>query len=150
MNMLSEHFYLVEFTRSQTASRKGIRNVPGTTEINNMIVLCQAVLEPLREGMGMPIHISSGYRCLELNTAIGGSPTSQHPKGEAADLDHPTLNREIFYYILENIRVDQLIWEFGNEERPDWVHVSFTSTGRNRGQALRALRKEGRVIYEPY
>lgn len=150
MNKLSDHFWLSEFTRSQTASRKGIDNTPGTTEVKNLIALCQAVLQPLRVALGYAIFISSGYRSPFLNAAIGGSQGSQHMYGEAADLDHPYRNKEIFDYIKNYLNFDQLIWEFGNKERPDWVHVSFRK-GRNRGQVLRAFRDDnGRVKYEPF
>jgi len=147
MNQLSNNFYLIEFTRSQTAIRKGIDNQPNTPEIQNLIRLCNAVLQPLRVALGFPIHISSGYRCPFLNAAIGGARSSQHQYGKAADVDHPTKNKEIFDYIKNYLTFDQLIWEFGNKERPDWVHVSYDT--QNRGQVLKAFRDEkGKTKYE--
>ena len=148
MNQLSDNFWLSEFTRSQTATRKGIDNHPGTTEVQNLIRLCNSVLQPLRVALGFPIHISSGYRSPFLNAAIGGSRSSQHMFGKAADIDHATKNKEIYDYIKNYLTFDQLIWEFGDKQRPDWVHVSYDT--ENRGQVLRAFSEDVRTKYEPY
>ena len=98
--------------------------------------------------------MSSGYRSEELNVAIGGSVRSQHVQGRALDLDADVFGRctngEIFQYILNNLTFDQLIWEFGDEDNPDWVHVSYVRDGVNRGRCLKALRDDkGKVYYEP-
>jgi len=130
MNKLSENFHLIEFTRSQTAIRKGIDNKPGSTEIYNLRQLALFVLQPLRDALGVALHISSGYRCPLLNVAIRGSLKSQHMQGKAADVDHPTKNIEIFNWLKENVAFDQLI----NEYNFSWVHVSFSK--RNRNQIL--------------
>jgi hypothetical protein len=99
--------------------------------------------------------ISSGYRSKELNSAIGGSLTSQHCQGEAIDIDMDgsasgVSNADVFKYIKENLNFDQLIWEFGTKENPDWVHVSFESTGKQRKQILRATKVNGKTKYSAY
>ena len=133
---LSENFYLIEFTRSQTATRKGIDNIPTTEHIYNLRQLCYFILQPLRQALGFPLQISSGYRSVQLNRAIGGSTTSQHSIGQAADLVHPEKNKDIFDYIRKNLPFDQLIWEFGNNDSPDWVHVSWAI--EKRGEVMAA------------
>jgi zinc D-Ala-D-Ala carboxypeptidase len=104
--------------------------------------LCENVFEPLRLYLNTPIKISSGFRCLQVNRLIGGSATSQHTKGEAMDLQ---INAKGFNFIKDKLEFDQLIWEFGNDEQPSWVHVSFSS--RNRKQVLKASKKNGKTIY---
>jgi uncharacterized protein YcbK (DUF882 family) len=139
---LSKHFELAEFIRSSTAKRAGISNMPTDAHINNMKLLCEKVLEPIRVHFARPIIISSGYRSAALNRAIGGSTTSQHSSGEAADIDMDgtnVTNAQIFNYIKDNLEFDQLIWEFGTTTNPNWVHVSYESTGRQRKQILRAI-----------
>jgi hypothetical protein len=103
----------------------------------------------------VPIHISSGYRSVELNKCIGGSLTSQHCSGEAIDIDMDgspsgVTNKMVFDYIKDNLEFDQLIWEFGTKDNPDWVHVSYESTGRQRKQVLRAVRANGKTTYQNY
>ena len=108
------------------------------------------VFEPLRRWVEGPIKITSFYRCEELNRAIGGSTSSQHCKGQAMDLDDTfgfKTNAEMFDYIKNNIKFDQLIWEFGDDNNPDWIHVSYTKHRENRGKILRASRKDGRTVY---
>ena len=150
---LSENLTLRECTKSITASRLGINNTPDEWETENLRQLARYVFQPLREGLGVPIYVSSGYRSLDLNTAIGGSSRSQHIQGRALDLDADvyggTTNGDIFRYILNCIEFDQLIWEFGDEGSPDWVHVSFVYGGDNRKRCLRACRDDnGQVYYE--
>lgn len=144
--LLSEHFTLDEFLVSQTALRLGIKNVPPPMAVQNMKKLCMNVLEPLRESLGYPIYISSGFRCQELNSLIGGSPNSQHTKGQAADISAIS-NSELFYQAIKlDLPFDQLIWEFGSEERPAWVHISHT--GNPRKEILRAWKDEnGNTTY---
>jgi len=142
---LSQNFWLSEFIRSQSATRMGIDNIPSDAEYYNLLYLCKYVLQPLRDHFG-PLYISSGFRSLELNKVIGGSKTSQHVKGQAADIDSPTRNKEYFEYIRENLPFDQLIWEFGTDEMPDWVHVSY-DVSKNRRQILKAVRDEKGVRY---
>ena len=144
---LSKSFTLEEFTKSPTALRMGIVNLPTEKHIENMKTLCKLVLQPLRDYYGKPIYINSGYRNEVLNIRIGGSKTSQHCKGEAADLDVGEDNSKLFYYIKEHLEFDQLIWEYGNELNPDWVHVSYAQN--NRMQCLKTVRDiNGKVKYE--
>lgn len=146
---LSENFTLAELTKSSTATRLGIDNTPDPQQLENLVELCHKVLQPLRDAIG-PIRISSGLRVPALNKAIGGSSTSQHCaiNGAAADIDIED-NKKVFDYIKNNLQFDQLIWEFGNEKQPDWVHVSY-HYGHNRGQVLKAIKKDGKTKYVPY
>ena len=147
---LSNNFSLSELTKSQTATRKGIDNEPGTAEIENLIHLAESVLQPVREHFGKPVMISSGYRSPELCEAIGSSSKSQHAKGEAADFEiHGVDNKELATWISNNTTFDQLILEFYDEGDPNsgWVHCSAV-TGEPRKQGLRASKVEGRTKYE--
>lgn len=150
---LSKNLSLGEFTNSQTAKRRGIDNTPGIDHLEAAKELAENVFQPIRDHFGTPIYISSGYRSKALNEAIGGSQTSQHSKGEAIDIDMDHRkgpeNEDIFHYIREHINFDQLIWEFGTDERPDWVHVSYKKGGPQRGVILRAKRNSaGKTYYE--
>jgi hypothetical protein len=152
---LSEHLDLSEVVRSESAKRKGISNMPTAEHIANFKILAEKVFEPIREHFRCPIHISSGYRSKELNAAIGGSATSQHCTGEAIDIDmdgtpNGVTNRMVFDYIKDNLEFDQLIYEFGDAQNPDWVHVSYSATGNQRKQILRASRVNGKTTYSPY
>ena len=151
---LSKHFELAEFTRSSTAKRAGISNMPTEAHQANMKVLCEKVLEPIREHFARPIMISSGYRSAALNKITkGASSTSQHCSGEAVDIDMDgteITNKQIFDYIKANLEFDQMIWEFGTEANPDWVHVSYESTGKQRKQILRAVKQGGKTVYKAY
>lgn len=143
---LSPHFSLAEMVRSQTASRRGIRNVPGEAEIRALTLLCDKVLEPVRAHFGKPVIVTSGYRSPRLNTAIGGSASSQHCKGEAADFTVPgETNRAVFERIWHNLNYDQLIYEFGES---GWIHCSY-SAHRMRNMELTAVRRSGRTAYLP-
>ena len=129
--------------------------MPTAEHIENFKLLAEEVFQPIREHFRCPIHISSGYRSKELNTAIGGSLTSQHCQGEAIDIDmdgtpNGVTNRMVFDYIKDNLQFDQLIYEFGDKENPDWVHVSYESSGKQRKQILRAVRTNGKTSYLPY
>jgi hypothetical protein len=151
---LSENLTLNEVIKSNTATRRRINNEPTAEHLANLKVLAKVIFQPLRDALG-PISVSSGYRSYKLNKAIKGSKTSQHCKGEALDLDNDfkkdrVSNRSIFFYIKNNLDFDQLIWEFGTEESPDWVHVSFNTTGKNRGEILRAVRGKWGNNYVPY
>lgn len=150
---LSKHLVLSEVTRSESAKRKGISNMPTPEHIENFKLIAEKVFEPIREHFKVPILISSGYRSKELNAAIGGSLTSQHCSGEALDLDMDgtsVTNKQIFDFIKNNLVFDQLIWEFGTKDNPDWVHVSYESTGKQRKQILRATRTNGKTVYSAY
>lgn len=146
---ISKHFTLREMTMSTTAKRLGIDNTPSPEAIQSMSLLAERVLEPIREYVEEPVRISSGYRSVELNKKIGGSKTSQHCLGEAADIVCPNKNSEVFHFIKNNLEFDQLIWEFGDEHEPDWVHVSYRDS-RMRGQVLIASKKNGKTVYEEY
>ena len=152
---LSKNLSLSECTKSTTASRLGINNTPDDEWIvENLKAIAEEVFQPIRKAFKCPIYVSSGYRSEELNRAIGGSVRSQHVQGRALDLDADVFggctNGEIFQYILNNLTFDQLIWEFGDQDNPDWVHVSYVRDGLNRGRCLKACRDEkGKVYYEP-
>ena len=152
---LSEHLDLSEVTRSESAKRKGISNMPTEAHIANFKLLAEKIFEPIRNHFRCPIIISSGYRSKELNAAIGGSLTSQHCQGEAIDIDmdgtpNGVTNRMVFDYIKDNLEFDQLIYEFGDSNNPDWVHVSYESTGKQRKQILKAIRVNGKTSYTNY
>lgn len=152
---ISEHLDLVEVTRSETAKRKGISNMPTPEHLENFKKLAQNIFEPIRKHFGVPIHISSGYRSKALNTAIGGSLTSQHLLGQALDLDMDgsssgVTNKMVFEYIKNNLDFDQMIHEFGTKDAPDWVHVSYNTKGKQRKQILRATKVGGKTAYKPY
>lgn len=134
---LSKHFTLWEMMRSGTAVRMNIKNVPDEQEKAALRQLCEHVLEPLRCRYGA-ITITSGYRCLRLNRAVGGVPTSQHMRGEAADIFIPNLEigRKYFDFIKNNTTFDQLIWEPRGADVPRWLHVSYTTRRPNRMQVL--------------
>jgi|TARA_B110000977_G_scaffold145724_1_gene184871 hypothetical protein len=147
---ISSHITLKEAVKSNTALRRGIDNTPGEYEISNMVGLAVNVFEPLREYVCGPIKVTSMFRSKDLNTAIGGSLSSQHCQGRAMDLDdtfgHKT-NAQMFNYIKNNLSFDQLIWEFGDDNNPDWIHVSYVSTDQNRGRCLRAEKINNKTNY---
>jgi hypothetical protein len=150
---LSKNLDLSEVIRSETAKRKGISNMPTPGHIENFKKLAENVFQPIRDYFGVPIRISSGYRSKALNTAIGGSLSSQHCQGEAIDIDMDgttVTNAQIFNYIKDNLIFDQMIWEFGTDKNPDWVHVSYESTGKQRKQILKAIKINGKTSYVPY
>jgi hypothetical protein len=149
---LSKNLSLAEVMRSETAKRKGVSNMPTEAHIANFKLLAEKVFQPIREHFGVPIHISSGYRSAALNKAIGGAASSQHCSGEAIDIDMDgtaVTNAQIFNYIKDNLEFDQLIWEFGTDANPDWVHVSYESTGKQRKQMLKAVKKANGTQYLP-
>ena len=151
--MISKHISEKEATKSVTALRLGIDNTPNGNAIANMKQLAEKVFEPLREWVGGPIKINSFYRSSALNEAIGGSTKSQHCcKGGAAAIDIDDIygyktNAEMFEWIKDNLDFDQMIWEFGNEDNPDWVHISFVSKDKNRNRILKAVRDDGKTKY---
>ena len=148
--MISKHISEKEATKSVTALRLGIDNTPDGDTLNNMKIVAEKIFEPLREYVGGAIKINSFYRSSALNEAIGGSTRSQHCKGQAMDIDdiygHKT-NKQMFTWIKDNLDFDQMIWEFGNEDNPDWVHVSYVSEDKNRNRILKAVRDEGKTKY---
>lgn len=140
MNMkLSKNFSLEEMCRSNTASVRGLPNVPNAEQVKNLQQLCENVLQPLRNHLGKPVVINSGFRSQAVNMAVGGAKNSQHTKGEAADIkckDYPYA-KEIYTWIMDNLKFDQVILE--RKGKSVWVHVSFRINGKNRQQALTML-----------
>ena len=149
--MISENISFKEGTFSATATRLGLPNAPGKEHLVNMQVLAKKIFQPLRVYVSGPIKINSFYRGPELNKAIGGSKKSQHCKGQAMDIDdvfgHKT-NAQMYHWIKENLNYDQMIWEFGDEDNPDWVHVSYVDADTNRNRCLKACRVNGKTTYE--
>ena len=146
---LSKNLSLAEVVKSQTAIRKGIDNRPSMAHEDNLQALAQALFQPLRDWYGKPITISSGYRSPQLNEAIGGSSSSQHCKGQAADIEVAGVpNYHLAKWIKENTDFDQVILEFYTPGIPDsgWVHVSYNTEG-NRGKSLTASRVDGKTQY---
>jgi zinc D-Ala-D-Ala carboxypeptidase len=145
---LTANFYLNEFLISQTASRLGIDNTPPDHAINNIRLLCENILQPLRDNYG-PVVVTSGYRCPELNTAIGGAVNSQHLEGKAADIHIPGIpNDQLARIIASQFQFDQVILEFYTLGKPDsgWVHVSYNADG-NKRQELTAVKQNGKTVY---
>lgn len=152
---LSQHLDLSEVIRSESAKRNGISNMPLPQHIENFKLLAEKVFEPVRVHFGCPIHISSGYRSIELNSAIKGSLTSEHCTGEAIDIDMDgstsgITNKMVFDYIKDNLDYNQLIYEFGDSKNPDWVHVSYKANGKQKKQVLKAVRANGKTVYQNY
>ena len=132
---LTQNFTLNELIYSATAEANKIDNRPSVPVISNLRALCTNVLQPLRDALGCPIVITSGFRCAELNKRIGGAANSQHLYGQAADLVVPTKNlKEVFNYIKINLPYDQLLYEYNKTDR--WIHVSYRTDGKNRKQAI--------------
>jgi hypothetical protein len=136
---ISTNFNLTELTSSETALRRKIDNTPSKEVIKNLEALVYYVLQPLRDKYGKPINITSGYRSPKLNSAIGGAKNSQHCLGQAVDFTVPKEDYKEVGAILQTLFVDQMIFEFGNENAPDWIHVSF-NIGKNRNEYLRAYK----------
>jgi hypothetical protein len=153
---LSENLNLSEVTKSDTAKRLGIDNNPTPEHLANLKLVAENIFEPIRKHFGKPIFLSSGYRSKALNSAVpGSSSTSQHCSGEALDLDQDgkqtgVTNKMVFDYIKNNLNFDQLIWEFGTDKNPDWVHVSWESTGKQRKMILKATRVNGKTVYSSW
>ena len=146
---LSKNFSMAEFTKSQTAERKGIDNTPQGEHLEAATALFENVVQKVRDHFGVTT-INSGYRSPELNSAVGGSATSQHCHGEAADIEVPGVaNGDLANWIVENTDFDQVILEFYTPGIPDsgWVHVSYKADGSNRGEALTASRVDGKTVY---
>jgi hypothetical protein len=149
---LSNNLSVKEVTKSNTAKRFGIDNRPTIEHLQNLKAIALNIFQPARNHFKKPIFVSSGYRSEDLNEKIGGSKTSQHSKGQALDLDAHTFggltNKELFDFISEHLEFDQIIWEFGTDEEPDWVHVSYVSSGINRGESLKAYKANGVTKYK--
>ena len=148
--MISKYISDKESVYSRTALRRGIDNTPTEEHKDNMVKLAEEVFEPLRSYVGGPIKINSFYRSPDLNKAIGGSSKSQHCHGQAIDIDDTygrMTNAEMFQFIRENLDYDQMIWEFGDDNNPNWVHVSYVSPEENRNRCLKAYKHHGKTKY---
>jgi zinc D-Ala-D-Ala carboxypeptidase len=148
---LTQNFTLSEMTKSETALRFGMANDPTETEIENMRVLCEKVLQPVRNYYGMGVKVNSGYRHPLVNAKVGGSATSDHCKGFAADIEIPGVaNADLAEWIKDNCEFKQLILEFYTPGVPDsgWVHVSYDPSD-NKKQVLTATKKDGKTVYLP-
>ena len=148
---ISKHISYKEGVKSNTATRLGLDNTPGDYELGNMTLIAERLFEPLRAWVGGPVKINSFYRSKELNLAIGGSQRSQHCEGRAIDLDDTfgyKTNAEMFHHIKENLNFDQMIWEFGSDKNPDWVHISYVSEDQNRNRCLIAYKENGKTRYK--
>ncbi len=151
MRNISKHVSYKEGVRSNTALRLGIENTPNAEQLEKMEIVAKEVFEPLREWVGGPIKVNSFFRGEKLNKAVGGSTKSQHMSGQAMDIDdgfgHKS-NADMYGFIKENLNFDQMIWEFGDDENPDWVHVSFVSKEENRNRCLKAYKEKGKTKYK--
>ena len=151
MMKLSKNFSLIEFTESNTAIRNGIDNNPTAEHIHNLVELCENVLQPLRDRIGSSIRVTSGYRSEALNTAIGGSKTSDHSFGRAADIklviNGVNMSEELYHGIKAmGVPFKQIIWEFGDDDTPQWVHIAFDKDN-NKMQCLKAYKEDGKTKY---
>ena len=144
---LSDNLTRSEFEHSPAAIDRGINNSMTEQHLANAIVLAKQIFEPIRKFRGKAIKVNSGYRSAHLNRSVGGSKTSQHCTGEAIDLP---LTADEFHYIKDNLEFDQLIWEFGTDLQPSWVHISFSSSGKNRSQVLRAKKVGKKTVYTKF
>ena len=148
--MISAHISYKEGVYSNTATRRGIENDPNDEQLKCMETIAEEVFEPLRAYVGGPIKINSFFRSPELNKAIGGSGKSQHCKGQAIDIDDTfgrMTNAEMYHWIKEHLDFDQMIWEFGDDDNPAWVHVSYVSADDNRNRCLKAYKENGKTAY---
>jgi hypothetical protein len=148
---LSPNFTLSEMTKSETALRNNLDNTPGETEIANLTVLAEKVLQPVRDHYGKGVKVNSGFRHPNVNAAVGGSKTSDHCQGQAADIEIPGVpNHELAEWIKNNLEYTQLILEFYTRGVPDsgWVHVSYVASNLKK-QDLTATKENGKTVYLP-
>ena len=146
MDNISKHISYAEAIKSQEAIRTGIPNIPTVEHLIAMKLVAIKCFEPLREWFGKPITINSFYRNPQINIRIGGSKTSQHCTGEAIDIDADAFNKQLFNWLKDNIEFDQLIWEYGSDDNPAWIHISYSSKN-NRKQILRASKAGSSTKY---
>ena len=148
---ISDHITYAEDIHSNTAKRRGIDNTPSEVQVLSMKLLADKVFEPLRKWVGGPIKVNSFFRSVALNEAIGGAASSQHCKGQAIDIDDVygrKTNAEMYKWIQENLDYDQMIWEFGTDTQPNWIHVSYVSKEENRNKCLKAYKEHGKTKYK--
>tara|TARA_R100001377_G_scaffold65402_1_gene40797 strand:+ start:39 stop:500 length:462 start_codon:yes stop_codon:yes gene_type:complete len=151
MKKISKHVSYREGMYSRTAERLGIQNDPTEDHLTNMEITAEKLFEPLRDHVGAPVKINSFYRGPKLNKAIGGSKKSQHMSGQAMDIDDTfghMSNADMYYWIKDNLSFDQIIWEFGTSENPNWLHVSYVSEEDNRNRCLKAYKSNGKTKYK--
>tara|TARA_Y100000034_G_scaffold53660_1_gene65865 strand:- start:121 stop:603 length:483 start_codon:yes stop_codon:yes gene_type:complete len=147
---LTKNFSYPEMIKSSTADRLGISNDATREHVINLVNLCNFILQPVRNEFG-PIRVNSGYRSPALNAKVGGSKTSQHCNGEAADFESSRIsNPDLAAWIAKNLEFDQLILEFydGVDPNSGWIHCSYKKDGTNRGTTLTALRVKGKTQYK--
>lgn len=148
---LTENFSLHEMVKSETALRQGLDNTPGDAEIANLKLLAEKILQPVRDHYGKGVKVNSGFRHPNVNAAVGGSRTSDHCKGQAADIEIPGIpNAELAEHIVKNYKFTQVILEFYTPGIPDsgWVHVSYNPADL-KCQALTAMKENGKTVYKP-
>ena len=146
---LTSNFSLQEMTKSETALRFGLDNTPNDSELENLVALCECVLQPARDHFGKGVKVNSGFRDVEVNAKVGGSKTSDHTRGMAADIEIPGVaNAELAQWIVDNLSFRQVILEFYTPGIPDsgWVHVSYNA-GDNKKQVLTATKQNGKTVY---
>ena len=149
MRFISKYISWNEAVKSKTAEKHEIENSPNENQIQEMKKLAKNVFDPLRVWAGHPIRVNSFFRSPELCLKLKSKATSQHTKGQAIDIDSlgEKTNSDLFYYIKENLNFDQLIWEFGDDKNPNWVHVSYVTHRENRKKLTIAKRIDGKVRY---
>ncbi len=152
-NKISSYVNYAESVKSQTAVRRGINNEPNEQQLESMKFVAYEIFDKVRIFVGGPLYASSFFRSPELNKAIGGASSSQHCKGEAIDIDCDYYgngnNIDVFYFIEQNLEFDQLIWEYGDDSNPAWVHVS-RKQNNNRNMILQAIRTDNGTRYEVF
>ena len=147
---ISDHITYAEAIHSNTAKRKSIDNTPNEVQVLSMKLLADKIFEPLRKWVGGPIKVNSFFRSETLNEAIGGVASSQHCKGQAIDIDDVygyKSNAEMYKWVKENLDYDQMIWEFGTDTQPNWIHISYVSKEENRNKCLKAYKEKGKTKY---
>ena len=148
---ISDHITYAEAIHSNTAKRKRIDNTPNQIQVDAMKLLASKIFEPLRKFVGGPIKVNSFFRSVALNEVIGGVASSQHCKGQAIDIDDVygrKTNAEMYHWIKENLDFDQIIWEFGTDMQPNWIHISYVSEENNRNKCLKAYKEHGKTKYK--
>jgi len=148
---ISDHITYAEAIHSNTAKRRGIDNTPNEVQVLSMKLLADKIFEPLREWVGGPIKVNSFFRSVPLNEAIGGAASSQHCKGQAIDIDDvygKKTNADMYHWIQMNLDYDQMIWEFGTDVQPNWIHISYISKEENRNKCLKAYKEDRRTKYK--
>ena len=151
MIKISDHITYAEAIHSNTAKRRGIDNTPNEKQIESMKLISEKIFEPLRSWCGGPIKVNSFFRSVSLNEELGGAASSQHCKGQAMDIDDVygrKSNAEMYHYIKDNLKYDQIIWEFGTDTQQNWIHISYVSEEENRKRCLKAYKENGKTKYK--